>query len=100
MDCLQTLSEIYRERAGKTRIPCARPWPQEQKRPPKHNPPTAHVPPWIGEDAKRRHMELALEYEYSAGLRQRPRKALKPPKLSARARREAALKRARKQPRR
>jgi hypothetical protein len=98
MECLQTLSQAYRVRAGKTGVPHVPPWPKEQKRPLKHNPPTQHIPPWIGEDATRRHKELALEYEYSVGLRPRPPKARKEPKPSARARRDAAIKRAGKRP--
>jgi hypothetical protein len=72
------------------------PMPPRREPPPKHNPPTQHVPPWLSEHQKRRHMELALEYEYSVGLRERPSRARKPPKLSSRQRREAAMKQIRK----
>jgi hypothetical protein len=45
------------------------PAPKAISKPPLHNPPSLHVPPWINEDAKRQHLELAQELE-NAGPQQ------------------------------
>jgi hypothetical protein len=39
------------------------PAPKTISKPPLHNPPSLHVPPWINEDAKRRHLDLTQEIE-------------------------------------
>jgi hypothetical protein len=93
---LQFLEWEYQFRSGQKTQAHGLPSPTEQELPPKHNPPSQHIPQWISEEAKRRHLELALEWEYTAGLQQRPQKQPKKPKLSSRARRDAALKRAKK----
>lgn len=98
--CLQFLEAEYRFRSRRSSVPHSFPWPTKRERPPPHNPPSQHIPPWLSAAQKRRHTELALEYEYSVGLRQRPTKAPKEPKPSARQRRERALSRsAKKHPR-
>jgi hypothetical protein len=94
--CLQFLSGEYRFRSGRTGVPHGSPWPTRREPPPLHNPPSQHVPPWLTEDQKRRHIELALEWEYSVGLRARPPKAQKAPKPSSRQRREEAMRRKKK----
>ncbi len=94
IQCLQHIEQSLRNRLGRSRVLHETPWPTRLSPPPKHNPPTAHVPRWLNQDQKRRHAELALEWEYSAGVRQRPPKRRRIPKLSARQRREAAIKRA------
>jgi hypothetical protein len=88
IDCLQFILAEYPIRIGKKKVPHGFPWPPKQATPPLHNPPKEHVPPWLTEAQKRRHIELAEEQERSAGLH--PRKP-KPPKLSARQRRERAM---------
>ena len=96
LKCLQFLLDEYRVKSGRTGVPHGSPWPTRREPPPLHNPPSQHVPPWLSEDQKRRHIELALEWEYSAGLRSRPPKAPKMLKPSARQRREEAMKRRKK----
>ena len=93
IQCLQFVEHELRFKLGTTGVPHSSPWPPELKPPQKHNAPTAHIPRWLSEAQKRRHGELALEYEYSAGLRQRLPKPRKAPRLSSRQRREVALKR-------
>jgi len=67
-------------------------------RPPKldppnlHNPASQHIPHWLPEDAKRRHLERALEAEGRALPRERPPSV---PKLSRAQKRAKALKAAR-----
>jgi hypothetical protein len=95
--CLQFLLDEYRVRSGRTGVPHGSPWPTRREPPPLHNPPSQHVPPWLSEDQKRRHIELALEWEYSVGLRARSPKAQKGPRLSSRQRREEATRRKKKQ---
>jgi hypothetical protein len=91
--CLNFIYDQLRIRLGRTGVPLSSiPWPTRLAPPAKHKPPSEHVPSWLGPDQQQRHTELALEWEYGAGLRPRPRKAPKMPKLSARARREAAMK--------
>jgi hypothetical protein len=92
IECLQFMQAEIRFKIGTSAVPHGFPWPSKLSAPRKHNPPTAHVPRWLSEAQKRRHRELALEAEYSSGLRQRPPKAPKPPKLSSRQRRDAAMK--------
>jgi hypothetical protein len=94
--CLQFLSEEYKVKSGRTGVPHAFPWPTRREPPPLHNPPSQHVPPWLGASQKRRHIELALEWEYSVGLQARPSKAQRAPRLSSRQRREEAMKRKKK----
>jgi hypothetical protein len=91
--CLNFVHDELRIRLGRTGVPLSSiPWPTGLAPPLKHNPPSQHVPPWLGADQQQRHTELALEWEYATGLRRRPPKAPKAPKPSARARREAAIK--------
>jgi hypothetical protein len=91
--CLQYIQQSLRNLLGRSGVPHATPWPTKLEPPQKHNLPTAHVPRWLGEDQRRRHIEIALEWEYGAGLRKRPPKPPKEVKPSARARRDAAMKR-------
>jgi hypothetical protein len=51
--------------------------PQEQALPIPHNLASQHVPPWLSEDNKRRHLERALEAERSAPQPKRPPSILK-----------------------
>jgi len=92
-ECIQSLGAEYGFRTGRTKVPHPFPWPAKREPPPLHNPPSQHVPPWLSEAQKRRHRELALEWEYSVGLRARPPKAPRVPKPSSRQRREEAMKR-------
>src|ERR1700730_4294073 len=92
--CLHYLEWQYQFRRHKIRRAHGLPWPTKQGPPPKHNPPSQHIPHWLSEARTRRHVELALEWEYAAGLRQRPPKRPKEPSLSSRQRRDAAMKRA------
>ncbi len=94
--CLQFLLDECRFRSGRTGVPHSYPWPTKREQPPLHNPPSQHVPPWLGEDQTRRHIELALERERSDGLRARQPKAPKAAKPSSRQRREEAMKRRKK----
>jgi hypothetical protein len=94
--CLQFLLGEYRFKSGRSGVPHGSPWPTKRAQPPLHNPPSQHVPPWLSEDQKQRHIELALEREYSVGLRARPPKAQKAPRPSSRERREEAMRRRKK----
>lgn len=94
IQCLQFIEQELRLRLGRRNIPHATPWPTKLSPPLPHNPPTAHIPRWLSEEGRRRHIEIALEWEYGAGLRQRPPKAQKAPKPSSRQRRDAAMKKA------
>jgi hypothetical protein len=89
--CLQFMETELRYRLGRSVVPPPFPWPQKLAPPPLHSPPTKHVPPWLSEAQKQRHIEIALEVEYGAGLRIRPPKAPKEPKPSRRQRRDATL---------
>jgi hypothetical protein len=91
---LQYLEWEYQFKTRKIRRTHHLPWPKELERPPKHNRPSQHVPPWLTPEQKRRHLERAEEWERSAGLRPPIRKPAKPPKLSASQRRERAMRRA------
>jgi hypothetical protein len=90
--CLNFIYDELRPRLGRTGVPSSFPWPTRLAPPPKHNLPSQHVPPWLNADQQQRQMELAVESEQGAGLRPRPPKSPKAPKPSARARREAAMK--------
>jgi hypothetical protein len=88
MRCLQSLQAEFRFKMGKKKVPHPFPWPKALSQPPKHNPPKEHVPPWLSEDAQKRHIELADAKERGA----RPRsKKPNPPKLSSKQRRQAAF---------
>ena len=94
MQCLQYLEWEYQFKTRKIRRAHHLPWPKELERPPKHNLPSQHIPPWLNPEQKQRHLERAEEWERSAGLRPPIRQPRKAPKLSARQRRERAMRRA------
>jgi hypothetical protein len=53
------------------------PKPPELSPPPLHNPRSQHIPPWINEDLKARHLRRALESEARDSPRERPPSILK-----------------------
>jgi hypothetical protein len=53
------------------------PAPKAINKSPLHNPPSQHVPPWIDEGDKQRHLEIALENENSGSQPERPPSVLK-----------------------
>jgi hypothetical protein len=69
---LQYLEWEYLFRTGKTIIGHGMPWPTALEPPPKHNPPSQHIPQWLAEEAKRRHVELAEALEQPAQQPERP----------------------------
>jgi hypothetical protein len=67
------------------------PMPLKRQQPNLHNPPALHIPPWLTEDEKRRHIERTRAEDTSSDSP--PEKKEKTaPKPSARQRREKALK--------
>jgi hypothetical protein len=53
------------------------PAPKAINRPPLHNPPSLHVPPWIDEDEKRQHLEIARATENVGPQPERPPSVLR-----------------------
>jgi hypothetical protein len=69
VQCLQYLHEEYRLRSGKSSVPFFFQWPKALPQPPKHNLLSQHIPPWLGEQAQRRHAERAAELEQASRSR-------------------------------
>lgn len=65
------------------------PRPQEQALPPLHNPPLEHVPPWLNEDQKARHLARALAAQGGAPTPTPGQQALDKARAEKRAQREA-----------
>jgi hypothetical protein len=59
------------------RLALSCPKPPARPLPSLHNPASQHIPHWLGEDAKRRHLERALEAEGTVRPRERPPSVLK-----------------------
>jgi hypothetical protein len=53
------------------------PKPQARPRPSPHNPASLHIPPWLSEAGKRRHLERALEVEGRVHPHERPPSVLR-----------------------
>src|SRR5262249_10245563 len=85
---LEYISEEILFRAGAKRIQIF-PKPQLRQPPPAHNPPSQHIPHWIGEAQKARHVERALAEESGAPIPTRKWAAQEKRKQEKRAKREA-----------
>jgi hypothetical protein len=72
MQRLQFLEWEYHFRTGKTRGDHGLPWPTAREPPPKHNPPSQHIPQWLPEAGKKRHLELAEGLEQIGPQPKRP----------------------------
>jgi hypothetical protein len=53
------------------------PWPTALAPPPKHNPPSQHIPQWLPEETKKRHLALAEESQQLVQQPQRPPSVLR-----------------------
>jgi hypothetical protein len=87
-DCLAYLNFEFLQRRGKIRGHSAL-MPPKRPQPNLHNPPEKHIPPWLSEDQRRRHIERTQAEQDPDHLPRAERKARKP---SSRERRETATK--------
>jgi hypothetical protein len=74
---LRYLEWEYQFKTGKILSGHGLPWPTTLAPPPKHNPPSQHIPQWLPEEAKKRHLELAEGAEKPAQQPQRPPSVLR-----------------------
>lgn len=71
------LEHEYRLKAGKSVLGAGFSWPPTLEPPPKHNPAGQHIPRWLSEEVKRRHLELAEGLEQLDQQPQRPPSVLR-----------------------
>lgn len=73
-ETMEWLNFIDHEIAVKQQRLLSHAWPRpsELDQPPLHNPASQHVPPWLTEDQKAQHLELAQEQEAPPRSPQRP----------------------------